>query len=230
MSTKQGKVLLWTVVILILGGTVFALAMLPKKEPTEPNNSQTVQVPSVAETDWVKGNKNSEVTLVEYGDFQCPACAAYHPLVDKLLKEEGQNFQLVYRHFPLRQHNKAKPAAYAAEAAGRQGKFFEMYDLIYQGQNNWAEKINPKDVFLDYVRSLNLNLERYNKDFNSSEVKSRVEADLQSALKIGVNSTPTFYLMDSTNSPQVGKKIQPRNYDEFVNLIKQAHAIPSTTP
>ena len=241
------RVLFWTIIILILGGTVFVLAMLPRKEAGPANNNgQTAEVPSITATDWVKGSPEAGVTLVEYGDFQCPACAAYHPLVDKLLKEKGQNFQFVYRHFPLRQHNNAKPAAYAAEAAGRQGKFFEMYDLIYQGQTNWAEKINPKDIFLDYARSLNLNLEQYNKDFNSAEAKGRVEADLQSAIKLGVNSTPTFYLMDSTpstdsgqaSSPQASKRIQPRNYDEFASLIKQTNvdsinspqATPNATP
>jgi len=223
MNIKQGKILLWAIVILILGGTVFALAMLPKKEVVDrPGNDQTAQVPPVTDVDWIAGNKNSTVTLVEYADFQCPACAAYHPLVGKLLKENGQDFRLVYRHFPLRQHAQAKDAAYAAEAAGRQGKFFEMYDLIYRGQSSWAEKNNAKDIFLDYVKTLDLNLEQYNKDFNSSEVKNRVEADLQSALKIGVNSTPTFYLNQ--------KKIQPQSYEEFVNLIKQANVDSTSSP
>lgn len=212
---RKESLILWVVVILMVGGTVFALAKLPKKTVVPgPSDQPLIAIPAVSAVDWLAGNKESAVTLVEYGDFQCPACAAYHPLVNKLLKEQGENFRFVYRHFPLRQHLQAKDAAYAAEAAGRQGKFWEMYDLIFQNQIDWAEKSKAKDIFLGYAVSLELDAEQFKKDRDLSEVKTRVEKDAQDGLKIGVNSTPTFYLN--------AKKIQPRNYDEFVNLLKQA--------
>ena len=223
------RFLFWGLIVIILGGTVFALAKLPKKEIASPGQGQVVQLATITAADWVAGNKESAVTLVEYSDFQCPACAAYYPLIKKMLKENSQDFQFVYRHFPLRQHAQAKDAAYAAEAAGRQGKFWEMTDLIFNGQTSWAGKVNAKDIFLEYAKSLNLNLEKFNQDRNSGEIKDRVEKDLQDGLGIGANSTPSFYL--------AGRKIQPRNYDEFVNFIKQAGAAtpppaggPSVTP
>src|SRR3989338_8892317 len=153
---KKERVFLWIIAILIIGGTVFALAKLPKKE-IGPTDDQTVELPAVTDTDWISGNKESAVTLIEYGDFQCPACAAYHPLVKKMLEDNAEEFKFVYRHFPLRQHTQAKDASYAAEAAGRQGKFWEMYDMLYTKQNDWAGKTNAKDIFLDYATSLGLN-------------------------------------------------------------------------
>ncbi|TSC75174.1 MAG: protein-disulfide isomerase [Parcubacteria group bacterium Gr01-1014_44] len=223
---KRERIILWIAVVLILGGTVFALAKLPKKETGTSN--QVVELSAVSSADWVMGNKEAAVTLIEYGDFQCPACAAYHPLVKKMLEENGQNFKFVYRHFPLKQHAQAKDASYAAEAAGRQGKFWEMYDLVYTRQNDWAGKVNAKDIFLGYANSLGLNAEQFNKDRASSEVKDRVEKDTQDGLRAGLNSTPSFFVN--------GKKIQPRDYDEFLNFIKQAGvslspvASPSATP
>ena len=220
---KKERLFLWVIAVLIIGGTVFALAMLPKKE-TGPNdrNNQIVELPAVSDTDWMAGNKESSVTLIEYGDFQCPACAAYHPLVKKMLEENGQEFKFVYRHFPLRQHAQAKDAAYAVEAAGRQGKFWEMYDIVYTRQNDWAGKTNAKDIFLGYANTLGLNSGQFVLDRGSSEIKDRVEKDTADGLKAGINSTPSFFLND--------KKIQPRNYDEFVNFIKQAGVSSSPSP
>lgn len=223
---KKERIILWIIAVLIIGGTVFALAMLPKKE-TGPNdqNNQTVELPAVSDADWMAGNKESAVTLIEYGDFQCPACAAYHPLVKKMLEENGQEFRFVYRHFPLRQHAQAKDAAYAVEAAGRQGKFWEIYDMVYTHQNDWAGKTNAKDIFSGYANSLGLNMEQFNQDRGSSEVKDRVEKDTQDGLKAGLNSTPSFFVN--------GKKIQPQSYAEFVNFIKQAGSAspsPSSEP
>src|SRR3989344_2502400 len=189
---KKERIILWIIAILIIGGTVFALAMLPKKE-TGPNdqNNQTVELPAVSDADWIAGNKDSAVILIEYGDFQCPACAAYHPFVKKMLEENGQEFKFVYRHFPLRQHTQAKDASYAAEAAGRQGKFWEMYDMLYTRQNDWAGKTNAKDIFLNYATSLGLNPGQFALDRDSSEVKNRAEKDTEDGLKVGINSTPS---------------------------------------
>ena len=92
---------------------------------------------AVSDSDWVKGNRSAPVVLVEYSDFQCPACAASAPLVKQLTEEFGNKIAFVYRHFPLPQHKNAYPAAQAAEAAGKQGKFWEMADLIFANQTKW---------------------------------------------------------------------------------------------
>lgn len=217
--TKQGKILLWIVVVLILGGTVFALAKLPKKTD---HLAVTGELKAVSSADWITANQESKVELIEYGDFQCPACAAYETMLQKLIKEDGKDFKFVYRNFPLAQHANARISAYAAGAAGKQGKFWEMHNLIFAGQSNWETKSNSnaKDIFIGYAQALNLNLDQFNQDLNSAEVRGKVEADYQSGLKAGVNSTPTFYL--------AGKKIQPQSYEEFVTLIKRAGSTNAT--
>ncbi|MEK7151790.1 MAG: thioredoxin domain-containing protein [Patescibacteria group bacterium] len=167
--------------------------------------------------DWVKGNKESKVALIEYGDFQCPACGAYHPLVNKLLEEVGDSFQFAYRHFPLQQHPHAKPAAYAAEAAGKQGKFWEMYDMIFERQKDWSNKKDVEEVFLQYATELGLNIDQYKKDRNAKEVREKVENDTDSGTLNKVNSTPTFFLN--------GKRVQPQSYEEFKSFIIKANSI-----
>lgn len=166
-------------------------------------------------TDQVFGNQNSKVTLIEYGDFQCPACAQYEPIVQKVRQDYADKIVFVYRHFPLSQHKNAKITAYASEAAGKQDKFWEMHDMLYAGQNEWANLSNDKakEVLTGYAGSIGLDLNSFADQMDSSEIKNKVDADSQSGLKAGVNATPTFILN--------GKRIQPRGYDEFKQLIEQ---------
>ncbi|MBI2063112.1 MAG: thioredoxin domain-containing protein [Candidatus Yanofskybacteria bacterium] len=206
---KRG--LMWSGIFVVLIGAVWGLTKLSNN----PGDIQeAVIISGVTAEDWVEGNKESQITLIEYGDFQCPACGAYFPLVEKLMDEHGDSFKFAYRHFPLQQHPNAKPAAYAAEAAGKQGKFWEMFDMIFVHQNDWSGRTDAEDIFLQYAETLGLNIEQFKNDRDSDVVKEDVEKDYDSGVANKVNATPTFFLN--------GKKIQPRDYDEFVSLIEQA--------
>lgn len=207
---KRG--VLWVLVILAVGGALFGLIKLGGSSSS---NQAIIINSAVLPSDLAKGNENSKVILIEYSDFQCPACKAYHPLVKKLIQDYGSDFQFVYRHFPLPQHANAKNAAYAAEAAGKQGKFWEMHDMIFENQARWSEARNAKDMFLGYASSLNLDIERFGKDRDSQAVKDKVEKDYSGGVSNKVNATPTFFLN--------GKRVQPQNYEEFADLIKQAN-------
>ena len=151
--------------------------------------------------------------LIEYADFQCPACAAYYPLLKQLEKEYGGKYVFVYRYFPLSQHQWGRQTAYAAEAADKQEKFSAMHDLLYENQKDWADSTNAGDIFLGYAQKIGLNLEQYKTDIDSASVKDKVESDYQSGVRSGVNSTPTFFLN--------GKKIQPQSYEEFKQDMEQ---------
>lgn len=170
----------------------------------------------LASDDWRRGNENAKVVLIEYSDFQCPACASYYPLVKALHEESGDSLLVVYRHFPLSQiHVNAEPAARAAEAAGRQGKFWEMHDVLFERQKEWLEDRNVIGAFSVYAGALGLDTGRFINDFNSQEVKERVRRDYQSGFRAGVAGTPTFFLN--------GKKIQnPRSYEEFKKIIGES--------
>ncbi|MDO8495725.1 MAG: thioredoxin domain-containing protein [bacterium] len=202
------RITFWLVVLVVLIGSVWGLAKVASRMP---ENSPVGAMDKVSGDDWVKGNPAATNILIEYGDFQCPACRAYFPLVEQLVKEKGDRLQFIYRHFPLPQHKNAKPAAYASEAAGVQGKFWEMYQLIYEGQNNWKDVRDAKDIFVDYAKTLGLNLDDFKKDLGSDVIKSKVESQAKGGTQAGLNSTPTFIFN--------GKRIQPQNYEEFSNLI-----------
>lgn len=216
-STRQLKrILMWVAVAAVLGVSLFGLINLTGKDSPEGTGQLGAAIlGAVSQEDWTKGNKDSGVLLVEYSDFQCPACGAYYPLVKKLAIEHGSEFQLAYRHFPLPQHQNAKHAAYAAEAAGKQGKFWEMHDMIFEHQGEWSEKGNAEDIFLQYAASLALDLARFNEDRGAEETKDKVERSYDSAVANFINATPTFFIN--------GQKIQPRSYDEFVDLLQKAN-------
>lgn len=182
-------------------------------------NAPTDQTPSILESlsdaDWVKGDRQAQTVLIEYSDFQCPACKAYYPLVKQLAQDFSSQIVFVYRHFPLSGHQYAKLAARAAEAAGRQGKFWEMHDLIFENQNAWSNQENPKNIFTGFARSLLLDTDQFSRDLDSKEVKDKVDNDYQSGVRAEVNYTPTFFL----NGQRISN---PRSYKEFQKLINQA--------
>lgn len=181
---------------------------------TTPAPDVVSQPVEVADSDWIRGgDRNSKAILIEYGDFQCPACVTYFPFVEKLGQEITSDFAFVYRQFPLTTiHPNAMPAAKASEAAGKQGKFWEMYKILYEKHDEWAEDRNAKDKFTSYAEELNLNKEQFLSDYDNSQIEEDIKADMLSGNRLGVNSTPTFFLN--------GKKIQPRSYEDFKKLVE----------
>lgn len=164
--------------------------------------------------DWVIGNQNAPVVLIEYSDFQCPACKAYASVVSQLGNNYHDRLLIVYRHFPLKTlHLQATLAAQVAEAAGKQGKFWEMHDKLFDTQADWAEKRDAKKYFLNYAESLGLNLTQFKQDLGSKPVRALVQADYESGIKERINSTPTFFLN--------GERIQsPQGYAAFAAVIE----------
>lgn len=212
-STKIGILATLGFLIVIFG----IIKLVGSNNPSNKNLGQTTPSVNVVSTsDWIKGNKEAKVTLIEYSDFQCPACGVYYPVVKQLNQKLGDKTQFVYRHFPLRQiHANAEVAAYVAEAAGIQNKFWEMHDMLFENQNKWSGEKNAKDIFIEYARSLNLDIEKFKNDLDSKEVKAKVENDYQDGVRFGVNATPTFFLN--------GTKLQnPRSYEEFKALLEEA--------
>ena len=198
-------------VILIIVLTIFGIWKLAQ-QPSKPKLSSS-DILQIQNDDWIKGNPNAEVVLVEYLDFECEACGAYYPLVKRLTEEYGDGLVLVSRYFPLPGHKNAMTSALAVESAGKQGKYWEMHDLIFEEQQNWGEKkTTDKKIFEEYAKQLDLNMEQFKRDVDSQEVKKRVIRDWNSGRQLGVNGTPTFFLNN--------EKIQnPRGYEAFKLLL-----------
>jgi protein-disulfide isomerase len=148
---------------------------------------------AVNSNDHHLGNVNATITLVEYGDFQCPHCRHAHPLIKRLLKERNNDLHFVFRNFPLQEvHPQAYAAAITAEAAGKQGKFWEMHDLIFENQ----DRLDTKFLF-SLAEDIGLDMIRFAKDLKSDGVQSKIETDFESGVRSGVNGTPTFFLNGS---------------------------------
>ncbi|KPC71740.1 thioredoxin domain-containing protein [Streptomyces sp. NPDC006349] len=157
--------------------------------------------------------EKSELTIVEFLDFECEACRAMYPIVEKLRAEYGDRVTFVARYFPMPGHRNAEPAARAAEAAARQDKFEEMYDKLFTTQEEWGESQEWKeDVFRGYARQLGLNMQRFDADLADPEVAGRVQADQRDGLGLHVQGTPTFFV-DGTQIPT------PGSYEAFKSLI-----------
>jgi protein-disulfide isomerase len=203
----------WLLVVLALGGGALGMTELASRRLED--KGPVITVDAITTEDWVKGNRDAKAVLIEYSDLQCPACAQYYPLLEKITEELGDKLAVAYRHFPLPNHRNAKPAAYAAEAAGRQGKFWEMHDIIFDNQDVWKDKRNAEEVFINYAQTLNLNVDQFKTDFASKEIRKMIDGAYQNAVGLRLNSTPTFFLN--------GKKLSsPRNYEAFRNIIIQA--------
>jgi len=149
----------------------------------------------LTDKDWVKGRADAPLTLMEYGDFQCPACGAYYPLVERLLDEYADKVRLVYREYPLVSlHDKAYPAALAAESAGRQGKFWEMYDKLFANQETWSATADFESLFTKYAEEIGVDVGQWKKDRTDQAVEEKIQGDRQSGNSLGVNGTPTFFI------------------------------------
>lgn len=202
--------IIWSVVGIVTISIVIGAVYLSTNPETE---TSTSSIPEITQEDWVKGNTDSEIVFVEYGDFQCPACASYFPIIHQLQENFSDSVKFVYRHYPLRRiHAQADLAARASEAAGNQGKFWEMHDMLYQKQKEWSGEGSAKDIFITYAEDIGLDAEQFQNDIDSKEVSDRVRDDERGGFNGGIQGTPTFFLN--------GEKIQnPRNYEEFRKLF-----------
>src|SRR6266566_7613896 len=170
-----------------------------------------------AEPPHVRGNANAPVTLEEFADFQCPSCGAYYPELKKIESEFGDNLRVVFRERPLvPPHQHALIAAQAAEAAGMQGRFWEMHDKLYENQTAWSEVSDLVPTFVDYAKQIGLNTDQFMKDLNGEEVAKRIFQDGKRAHALGINSTPTFFVN--------GKEAKDDNWKPpgLREMIKQA--------
>lgn len=215
----DNKVTIWSVVIIavvVIIGVTIAAAF--SKGQTS-GNYLTATTEAVNPTDWLKGNKDGKVSVIEYGDFQCPACATYYPLAEELVKNYSGQIQFVFRNFPLYQvHPNAGITAQAAGAAGLQGKFWEMYSLLYEKQTEWASADTKTiiDKYLNgYAQSIGLDVKKFDTDIDSDQVKTKIQNDVKSANDSSLDHTPTFFI----NLKEIPN---PQSYDEFKSAVDTA--------
>ncbi len=162
---------------------------------------QSPRTPEDDKTMHVRGPAKSRVTLEEFGDYQCPPCGALAGPLRQIEQQNASSIRIIFRNFPLAIHQHAFQAACAAEAAGLQGKFWEMHDLLFREQGVWSKAANVKILFDSYAGILGLNVTRFNRDMQSAEVTSRIENDRKLGASLGIKTTPTILINNRVVPP-----------------------------
>jgi protein-disulfide isomerase len=202
------RVVLKAVVILIIGASLAAGAgFLITRKPLSP---------AAAVAGHFKGTESAPVMLVEYGDYECPPCYAhnYHVIIDRLLEKHPQTVRYEFRHFPLEKiHPNAMPAAMAAEAAGAQGKFWEMHKALLSSHERWYRNPNAREVFAELAGKIGLDMKTFLKDLDSKSIETKILQDQAAGREQGVQGTPTFLIN--------GRKLEPvpDTFDAFDRLV-----------
>jgi len=209
-------IFLIVIVVAVVAAAFFSSALSPAQ-----GTFVATTVPAITAADHARGDTSAKLTVIEYGDFQCPACGEYEPIMEQLTADYGNRVEFVFRNFPLFQiHQDAMIGAQAAEAAGLQGKYWEMHDLLYAKQAEWplasADTVVSK-YFDGYAQSLGLNVTKFDSDINSDAVKNRVQSDISTGNAAKIDHTPTFFI----NLTQIRN---PSSYADFKSVIDAALA------
>lgn len=178
----------FVIIAAVLVAAVGGGFLMFRSSQTQPPATPTPAGDSVATSKGV-------VTIDEYGDYQCPPCGALHPIIKSLKSEYGDRIQFAFHHFPLTQlHSHALEASSAAAAAGLQGKFWEMHNLLYENQSVWSEVGDFRPIVLDFARKIGLDLQRFTRDIDGIQVVTLIREDATRGNLLGVNSTPTIFI------------------------------------
>lgn len=212
-QTKIAAIIAGIVIVALVG--VFIAS-------TQGNSDEPIAVDSQKESALMRpdarvlGDKGSSgVTFIEFLDFECEACGAAFPIVEDLREQYAGEVTFIARYFPLPGHFNAERAAWAVESAARQGKLEEMYRKMYETQSTWGEAQEPHDdLFRTFAEEIGLDMDQFDADYASEEVKARVQRDVDDGIELGVRGTPTFYLD--------GKPFEPQSVEDFSRAIDEA--------
>src|SRR5213592_819651 len=155
---------------------------------------ETMSGRSAAKSVHIRGNPDGPVTLEEFGDFECPSCKNLATFIDQLVKEYHPRVRLIFRNFSLPMHQFARDAALAAEAAGLQGRYWEMHDTLYREQPVWSSSNDARTLFISYAETLGLDLHQFKRDMESEKVRARIEFDQARAKSLGVQTAPSLFV------------------------------------
>lgn len=206
-ETKFLTIILIITAVLFSGGIYF----LSKTSSTQTKETKVLQI------NYSKGQKigsdSAKVKLVEFSDLQCPACLAAEPTLRAIRALNNLEVQLIYRHFPLPQHSHSKQAAYLAEVAAEQGKFWQMHDKLFETQDQWSTLPDATAFFMNLVKELNLDEGKVKQGLEKETFKQKIDEDITEAQTLGVNSTPTFFIN--------GQKLNLRGFEDINTLINE---------
>lgn len=224
MVLRMKRALPFLIITAVLFGSLYAAWRLSRSDlksaglvPGRPSQTKisSDSVKLGAEPPHARGNIDAPVMLEEFGDFECAPCGSLHSVLKSIESEFGADLVIVFRQFPIvATHRNAMTAARASEAAGLQGKFWEMHDILYENQNTWRRATEVQPIFEEYATSIGLVMDQFKRDISSEVVERRITLDRDRGYWIGVNSTPTVFLN--------GREVDPESLraDKLSNLIR----------
>jgi protein-disulfide isomerase len=203
---------IFIIVIVLIAAVVGGIALFrnPGTTPSNTNSNKNskpsaelidllAKAPPGASPSWTKGDPAAKVTLEEFADFSCPTCGQFHQILKEIEKSYGQKIKIIYRHNPLniKGHENSYNASRAAEAAGLQGRFWEMQNMLFTNQKTWTvqSESDARNTFADYAKSIGIDVEKFKDDsVNNQVVNARVASDMNRGKAININSTPTVII------------------------------------
>ncbi len=195
--------------------TLVGVFLLTRGSPSSPETVTSGEAQLIRDYSQQTATESARVTLVEFGDFQCPACAGAFPTIERIKSDYAGSLNFVYRNFPLPQHKFAKKAALAAESAAIQGKYWEMYTLLFSNQPDWSTGVSADEKFKGYAAQIGLDVDKFTADMSATELNDRITNDIRDGNLLGVDATPTFFLNGKMYNSSLG-------YDSLKAAIDQA--------
>lgn len=213
--TTDVKLLIWVGVVTaaIAVGAAFTIGNQPTKDKTQNALSESQLKILLRSDTHMTGPAKAKVNIVEFGDFQCPACGVAYSIVKQIKIEYKGKVNFAFREYPLMAHKYGYTSALAAEAAGGQGKFWEMYDKLYSNQKEWSESKDALAIFVGYAKEIGIDADKFKKDVESKKYDAKIQADLRDGNALGVNATPTFFINGKMYSGYLP-------YDDFKSKIE----------
>jgi len=225
--SKVAWIIFSAVIVVLFGGLIiYSRASNPTADVSSIDTNAVIAASDASGQigEHVYGKADSKVIFVEYGDFQCPSCGAAHPQIKSVIEEYKDKIAFVYRNFPLTTiHPNARVAAATVEAAGLQGKYWEMHDLVFESQSEW-ESLSATDrtaKFTDYAVQLNLDKDKFVTDLASSAVGKKISFDQAIGKKVGVSATPAFYINGEQLPESVASAVVQGSTSELKALLDQ---------
>lgn len=199
--SKEAKILIAIAAVVLIGGVLLAIYANPRpQEAGKPVDEKSL----VRDTSHMTGKVGAKVTVVEFGDYQCPGCGAAYPIMKEVLKQYGsnENFNFVFRNFPLESiHPNARVGAEAAEAAAAQGKFWEMHDMLYEKQSDWTTSDDPVSKFVTYASAIGADPDKLKQSVSQHLSTDVIDSDLKDGNSVQVQGTPTFFINGTLFAP-----------------------------
>lgn len=199
--SKEAKILIAIAAVVLIGGVLLAVYANPRpQEAGKPVDEKSL----VRDTSHMTGKVGAKVTVVEFGDYQCPGCGAAYPIMKEVLKQYGsnENFNFVFRNFPLESiHPNARVGAEAAEAASAQGKFWEMHDMLYEKQSDWTTSDDPVSKFVTYASAIGADPDKLKQAVSQHLSTDVIDSDIKDGNSVQVQGTPTFFINGSLFAP-----------------------------